>query len=241
MFPLAFADDVPVPSKITEFSFRQAQSTSHCRRSHAELDHKSNKRMSKTQPVDPLTQALGSPPPAQSRSSVRAGLLDFVMGNAASGSMSDLPRLQQGVQRLRSELHASPFGDTALQSELERGGDHDVALKTEPTGAHTGILPAAESKPNPLTGDLEQLRALTMKRFAAYTPPVVEYQGKRFFHKQPDTHNIYPLKPTGFTKRTKRSKHTKRGKRGRPAADDAPAVSSSTDGTLTVFSPSTQV
>ena len=41
MFPLAFKDDVPVSSKVTEFAFQAAQMTTKCRRSAAELESKS--------------------------------------------------------------------------------------------------------------------------------------------------------------------------------------------------------
>ena len=67
------------------------------------------------------------------------------------------------MQRLPSDSHASPVGDTDLKSELDRGAGHDMVLKSEPTGAHTGTHPATESKPNPLTGDLDKQRALTIK------------------------------------------------------------------------------
>ena len=228
MFPLAFKDDAPVPSKISEYAFNVARSTTHCRRSSAALESKSSTRLSKKQRIQQSPHVSDDAPPQRiPAADLRQDLVQFVMGTAGDSSVSALPHAQHSLQRLAA-LKSEPAADhDSLKSEPAAIGDRDVKLEAEPYGAPSSqFLPG--STPNPLTGDLSKLRAITMQKFGqppAKSAAAAGHVMRRLTFKQPDIHNVFG-KLSGFTKRYRSSHAAKK-----PAA----AASVTTDGELTTI------
>ena len=112
MFPEAYKDCAPVPSKITEEAFRNKESGTPCRQSHSTVTDGSHRRLrgKRSQNADQQSSAQ----PEQSDSDMKSQMLRWIMNTNQPSSSSPIPKFQQF---LASSVKPEPKLEEPLKSE----------------------------------------------------------------------------------------------------------------------------